>query len=154
MKIYDYRIHRGVYVTESQQWLSYDPEAESECIFLMLSLKNGELLKAYYNSLPPENHEGHDHLKESFNGLKFTDGDRYNVGLAIQHKRNEPIGLLLPLRSFEREFCFDRIFTKKGSNLHSKEALKYSEKIYRFILRLDSLMIALSEKAITIPLKS
>ncbi|PJZ28310.1 hypothetical protein [Leptospira kmetyi] len=153
MKIYDYRIHRGVYVTESQQWLSYDPETESECIFLMLSLKNGELLREYYDSLPTEDHENHNHLKSSLNNFRFTDGDKYNTGLAIQHKGNEPIGLLLPLRSFEREFCFDRVFFQRGSSLHSKEALKYSEKIYRFILRLDSLMIALSEKAATIPLK-
>ncbi|XDD52204.1 hypothetical protein AB3N59_19805 [Leptospira sp. WS92.C1] len=147
MRIYDYLIHRGVYVTESQQWLSYDPETESECIFLMLSLKHGELLREYYDSLPPEDHEGHSHLKESFNGLRFTDGDKYNTGLAIQHQGNEPIGLLLPLRSFEREFCFDRVLFKKGYSLHSKEALKYNEKVYRFILRLDSLMVALSEKA-------
>lgn len=152
MKIYDYRIHKGVYVTESQQWLSYDLEAESECIFLMLSLKNGELLREYYDSLPAEDHEDHNHLKESFNGLRFTDGDLYNTGLAIQHKGNEPIGLLLPFRSFEKEFCFDRVFFQRGSSLHSKEALKYSEKVYRFVLRLDSLMIKLSENAARITL--
>ncbi|MCG6192300.1 hypothetical protein LFX25_03475 [Leptospira sp. FAT2] len=148
MKIYGYHEHNGIFV-KSQNWIGLDLDDDSEAIFLLLSLKNGELLKGYYESLPSENHEDHNHLRVSFNSLRFTDGDKYKMGLAIQHQGNKPIGFLLPLRSFEKEFCFDRIHSAKGKELHSKESEKYSDTIYRFILQLDSLMITLSENAVT-----
>ncbi|TGK68744.1 hypothetical protein EHQ27_12715 [Leptospira wolffii] len=144
MKIFDYRSHKGIFI-EAQCWLGTDPELEQEVAFLMLSLKNGELLKDYYESLPPERHEEHIHLKEAFNGLRFTDGSRYGVGLSYQNGKEAPEGLLLPLKSFTREFTYDRIGVCQDPNKISKYALAYNERIYRMILQLDSLMIHLSE---------
>ncbi|TGM97297.1 hypothetical protein [Leptospira dzoumogneensis] len=150
MKIFDYRKHNGIFVTESHQWLAVDPDDSMECIFLMLSLKDGELLKDYYQSLPPENHEEHDHLKVAVNGFRFTDASVYQTGLAIQNGKGNPEGLLLPLKSFNKEFTFDKIYPSDNPNTISKYSLSYNERVYRFILMLDSLMIGLAEKSIKV----
>lgn len=146
MKIFDYHSHKGIF-TEAQCWLGTDPELEQEVAFLMLSLKNGELLKEYYDSFPSENHKEHEHLKTSLNGLKFTDGSKFGVGLSFQSGKENPAGLLLPLRSFIREFTYDRIAVSEDPNKISKYSLAYNERVYRMILQLDSLMIHLSEKS-------
>ncbi|EQA44596.1 hypothetical protein LEP1GSC050_2820 [Leptospira broomii serovar Hurstbridge str. 5399] len=65
--------------------------------------------------------------------------------MAIQGGKEGPEGLLLPLKSFQQEFCFDRIRDTIGNNIHSKETERYSYSLYKIILKLDSLLIHLSE---------
>ncbi|PJZ23964.1 hypothetical protein CH352_00910 [Leptospira hartskeerlii] len=147
MKIFGYHNHSGIFVREAQCFISIDPDLGQECSFLMLSLKHGELLKKYYDSLDPIRHDEHIHMKVAFNGLKLCDGDQYNVGLSLNDGVGNPEGFLLPLRSFDREFTYNRIAVSENPNKISKYSFAYNERVYRMILQLDSLMIHLSEKS-------
>lgn len=147
MQIFNYKSHEG-YFTKGECWISIDPDDRMECIFLLLTIKNFKLLRDYYHALPKEDQLNHKHLRKSHNGFCFTDSDIFGESLQIQNGAEHPEGFLIPLNSVkdnEKMFTFDRIYQSERSDRISKYSKEYCDRVYKYIQRLDSLLIDISE---------